>query len=314
MLYVPVVMLVAAAAVLAGVIAVALGRGGELALFQADYAPVKLGEVSATDVVLFRPPLALWGYSVQATDEALNRIAEALTERDIEIAALRQKVANLEAASPAGRQRAYGLGHPDRAGVPGSAPGGSGSGPQDMRPPGPLPRVSPGGPGPRDVRPPGAPGSRPQDVRPPGGSGFRPRDARMAGSPGSRPEDGPASGPVPRPRDVRPPEAGEEPSFRLGDDPAAQRQSPGARDAERFSLGGAAAAGKLPPGDRPPGDSPEGRAQDSAEGPAEDSPEGRAQDSPEGRAQDSPEGPAEDSPEGRAQDPPRVPAGEEDGG
>jgi hypothetical protein len=286
--YVPVVMLVAAAAVLAGVIAVALGRGGELALFQADYAPVKLDEVAATDVVLFRPPLALWGYSVQATDEALNRIAEALTERDIEITALRQKVANLEGASPAGRQRAYGLGHPDRAGTPGPAPGGSGSGTGGMRPPGLFPRVapSPGGPGPRDVRPPGGSGFRPQDVRPPGGSGFRPRDARLPGGSGSRPEDGPSPGPVPRLRDVSPAEAGEEPSSGLGDEPAAQRQSPGARDAERFGLGGAA-AGNPPPGDRPPGDRPPG-------GPRE--------------------GPDRDSAERPAQDPPRVPAGEEDAG
>ena len=96
-------MLVAAVAVLAGVIAVALGRGGELAFFPADYAPLKLDEIAATDVVLFRPPMAAWGYSVQATDEALNRIAEALTERDIEITALRQQVADLEATSPAGR-------------------------------------------------------------------------------------------------------------------------------------------------------------------------------------------------------------------
>ena len=106
---VPVVMLVAAVAVLAGVIAVALGRGGELAFFPADYAPLKLDEIAATDVVLFRPPMAAWGYSVQATDEALNRIAEALTERDIEITALRQQVADLEATSPAGRRRGYGL-------------------------------------------------------------------------------------------------------------------------------------------------------------------------------------------------------------
>ena len=67
---------------------VAIGRGGELAFFEADYAPLKLDEVSATDVVLFRPPTALWGYSMQATDEALNRIAAAITERDIEISAL----------------------------------------------------------------------------------------------------------------------------------------------------------------------------------------------------------------------------------
>jgi hypothetical protein len=100
-------MLIAAVAVLAGVVVVALGRGGELTFFQADYAPIKLDEIAATDVVLFRPPMALWGYSPQATDEALNRIADALTERDIEITALRQQVADLEAASPAVRRRAY---------------------------------------------------------------------------------------------------------------------------------------------------------------------------------------------------------------
>lgn len=95
----PVVMLVAAGAVLVGVIVVALGRGGELAYFQADYFPLKLEQITATDVALFRPPVALWGYSAQATDEALNRIATALTERDIEISALQQQVADLEASA-----------------------------------------------------------------------------------------------------------------------------------------------------------------------------------------------------------------------
>ncbi|HEV2452599.1 MAG TPA: hypothetical protein VGS62_11820 [Streptosporangiaceae bacterium] len=93
--YVPVVMLVAAVAVLVGVIVVALGRGGELAYFQPDYAPLRLDEVTATDVVLFRPNFSLWGYNVPATDEALNRIADALTERDIEISALRRQVESL---------------------------------------------------------------------------------------------------------------------------------------------------------------------------------------------------------------------------
>lgn len=105
MLNVPVVMLVAAAAVLAGVVYVATGRGGELAFFQADYAPVKMDQVTSTDVALFRPPSVLWGYSMQATDEALSRIAHAITERDVEISALQQQVADLEAA--AGRRRGY---------------------------------------------------------------------------------------------------------------------------------------------------------------------------------------------------------------
>src|ERR1700735_5207849 len=92
----PVVMLAVAAAVLIGVVVVSLGRGGELAYFQADYLPLKLDQVSATDVALFRPPVALWGYNAQATDEALSRIANAITERDIEISALQQRVADLE--------------------------------------------------------------------------------------------------------------------------------------------------------------------------------------------------------------------------
>jgi hypothetical protein len=113
----PVVMLVAAAAVLAGVIAVAMGRGGELTFFQPDYAPLRLDEVTSTDIALFRPPTALWGYSMNATDEALTRIAAAMTERDIEIATLQQQVADLQSA--AARRRTYGPA--DDTGGPGSA-------------------------------------------------------------------------------------------------------------------------------------------------------------------------------------------------
>jgi hypothetical protein len=112
MLYVAVVIVVVAVAVLVGVIAVAMGRGGELAYFQPDYAPLNLEEVSATDVALFRPPTALWGYSMQITDDALGRIANAITERDIEIATLQRQVADLEAS--AGDQR-----RPEPPGRPG---------------------------------------------------------------------------------------------------------------------------------------------------------------------------------------------------
>jgi hypothetical protein len=103
MLTVPVVMLIAAVAVLVGVIAVALGRGGELAYFPADYPPLMMGELSATDIVLFRPPRGLWGYDAQVTDEALDLIAEAITERDIEITSLRQRLADLQEATPSRR-------------------------------------------------------------------------------------------------------------------------------------------------------------------------------------------------------------------
>jgi hypothetical protein len=60
-----------------------------------DHAPLELGPVSATDVVLLRPPTALWGYSVQATDEAMEQIADSIRERDVRIVALEQLVTDL---------------------------------------------------------------------------------------------------------------------------------------------------------------------------------------------------------------------------
>lgn len=88
-------MVIVALVVLAVVVYVATGRGGELAAENTDHAPLDMGPVSATDVVLLRPPTALWGYSVQATDEALDRIAEAIRERDVRIVALEQLVTDL---------------------------------------------------------------------------------------------------------------------------------------------------------------------------------------------------------------------------
>jgi hypothetical protein len=88
-------MILVGVAVLVGVFFVATGRGGELAYEQADHAPLDLGPVSATDVALLRPPTALWGYNMQVTDEALERIARAVRERDIRIAYLQQQLADL---------------------------------------------------------------------------------------------------------------------------------------------------------------------------------------------------------------------------
>jgi hypothetical protein len=219
MLNVPVVMVLAAAAVLAGVVAVALGRGGELSFFQADYAPLRLEKVTATDVVLFRPPLAVWGYNAQATDEALNRIADALTERDIEITALRQQVADLEAAGPAARPRGR-----DRLDPRGSRAGGP--------PPGSKARdAGPSGSAGPDTQPPVAAVRRVRDPEPsgsavptsldpqPSGAGSRApdpeswssavpiaRDPQPSGPPGRRSRDPEPSGPPPgrRSRDPQP--------------------------------------------------------------------------------------------------------------
>ncbi len=91
----PVVLLIAAAAILAAVVLLAAGRGGGLSAERPDYAPLELGPVSATDIALLRLPTALWGYSAQATDEAMERIAGALRERDVRIVALEQLVTDL---------------------------------------------------------------------------------------------------------------------------------------------------------------------------------------------------------------------------
>jgi hypothetical protein len=91
----PVVLLLAAVAILAGVVVVAVGRGGELAVFRSDAPPLRREFVTAADMATFRPPPALFGYSTQATDDALRRIARTVADRDAELALLRSQIAAL---------------------------------------------------------------------------------------------------------------------------------------------------------------------------------------------------------------------------
>jgi hypothetical protein len=88
-------MVLAIIVIVAVVVFLAVGRGGELSVEQADYVPLDLGPVSATDVALLRPPMGLWGYSMTATDEAMERVAESIRERDVRIVALEQLVTDL---------------------------------------------------------------------------------------------------------------------------------------------------------------------------------------------------------------------------
>jgi hypothetical protein len=97
---VPVVLLIAAAAILAGVVLAALGRLNGMAASPADFAPLELDDLTAADVALLRPPTALWGYNTAATDEALQLIARSVTERDVEIARLRRQLAELQENQP----------------------------------------------------------------------------------------------------------------------------------------------------------------------------------------------------------------------
>jgi hypothetical protein len=96
---VPVVLLIVGLVVLVALVYAAMGRGGELSAERTDHAPLDLGPVSATDVVLLRPPSAAWGYDMRTTDEALERIAESIRERDVRIVALEQLVTNLSRGS-----------------------------------------------------------------------------------------------------------------------------------------------------------------------------------------------------------------------
>jgi hypothetical protein len=94
------VLFAAAAAILCGVVVVAMGRGGELALFEPDQRPLDSEIRTAADVALLRPPAALlWGYDRKATHVLLNMVARTVTERDVEIAALRRQLADLQSAT-----------------------------------------------------------------------------------------------------------------------------------------------------------------------------------------------------------------------
>lgn len=86
----------AAVAVLGAIVVVAVGGGGQLSTEHPDHPPLALPARRAaggTDAALLRLPLGLWGYHKQITDEALQRFADELTERDTRIAVLEQELA-----------------------------------------------------------------------------------------------------------------------------------------------------------------------------------------------------------------------------
>ena len=119
-LIVPILLLLAGVVILAGVVSVAMGRGGEMAEFAMDYLPPDV--VTAADVAMLRPPSAVWGYNVQVTDDALTRIAQVVTERDVEIAVLRQQLAEARPATGSHPAAAPLLAHSKTAGLNTDAP------------------------------------------------------------------------------------------------------------------------------------------------------------------------------------------------
>jgi hypothetical protein len=86
------VLLLAAGAILVGVVVVAMGRGGEMAIFRRDVPAGLKHPRTPGEVATQRLPLGPVGYQVQATEEALIAAANLLAERDHEIAALRSEI------------------------------------------------------------------------------------------------------------------------------------------------------------------------------------------------------------------------------
>ncbi|MEU7896580.1 hypothetical protein AB0B45_27445 [Nonomuraea sp. NPDC049152] len=105
-----VVLAIAALAILACVVVVSLGRGGELTAFPPDVPPLDLpeaGQLTAVDFMALQLPVNLVGYHTQSVDETLRRAANAISARDTRIAVLEQRVSELLASRLQARQEAY---------------------------------------------------------------------------------------------------------------------------------------------------------------------------------------------------------------
>ena len=97
--FIMILVAVAALAVLVGVVFVVLGKGGQLARFEADFPPLDLPEdrpVGSHDLGGLLLPLALWGYHVRAVDALLLRLTATLREREERIEDLEWRLARLD--------------------------------------------------------------------------------------------------------------------------------------------------------------------------------------------------------------------------
>ncbi|TYB56764.1 hypothetical protein FXF51_42375 [Nonomuraea sp. PA05] len=105
-----VILAIAAVAILACVVLVSLGRGGELTEFPPDVPPLDLpeaGHLTAVDFMALQLPVNLVGYHTQSVDETLRRAAGAISARDTRIAVLEQRVSELLSSRLHARQEIY---------------------------------------------------------------------------------------------------------------------------------------------------------------------------------------------------------------
>ncbi|MEU6780672.1 hypothetical protein ABZ912_15835 [Nonomuraea angiospora] len=105
-----VILAIAAIAILACVVLVSLGRGGELTEFPPDVPPLDLpepGQLTAVDFMALQLPVNLVGYHTASVDETLRRAANAISARDTRIAVLEQRVSELLSSRLHARQEIY---------------------------------------------------------------------------------------------------------------------------------------------------------------------------------------------------------------
>ncbi|MFC4560482.1 hypothetical protein ACFO4E_01295 [Nocardiopsis mangrovi] len=173
---------VAAAAVLIGVAFTVMGKGGQLARFEADHPPLDLPDdrlLTGPDVSRVALPLSVWGYHVRAVDDVLRRVVGALAERDAAIRDLEQRLAALDPEHGDGARDTDDIDGPGA--YPETEPGSLSAAPE--------PEFAAGH-APDDVRGTGLPGDHdhaPDDVRGtglPGDHDHAPDDVRGAGLPG----------------------------------------------------------------------------------------------------------------------------------
>jgi hypothetical protein len=105
-----VILAIAAIAILACVVLVSLGKGGELTEFPPDVPPLDLpepGQLTAVDFMALQLPVNLVGYHTASVDETLRRAANAISARDTRIAVLEQRVSELLSSRLHARQEIY---------------------------------------------------------------------------------------------------------------------------------------------------------------------------------------------------------------
>ncbi|MEO3872660.1 hypothetical protein ABGB18_27930 [Nonomuraea sp. B12E4] len=105
-----VILAIAAIAILACVVLVSLGRGGELTEFPPDVPPLDLpepGQLTAVDFMALQLPVNLVGYHTASVDETLRRAATAISARDTRIAVLEQRVSELLSSRLHARQEVH---------------------------------------------------------------------------------------------------------------------------------------------------------------------------------------------------------------